>query len=176
MISVALRTPTKAHEGDCLAFLEACKRTGSAMAGTAGLERMSYADWLTKIAKSQAGVNLPADRVPATTFLGYHDAELVGIIDIRHTLNAFLAHAGGHIGYMVHPDKRRLGFASAMLHEALKYAYQTLKIERVLVTCSPDNLGSKRTILNNHGVYENTVEDALLGTVERYWIDLKGRF
>ncbi len=46
-------------------------------------------------------------------------------------------------------------------------------INRVLITCRVDNEGSRRTILANGGVYENTVycerDDK---TLERYWINL----
>lgn len=176
MKTILLVTPTHAHEADCTRFIAACQKADTEIAGTSGLEQLSYDDWLKKLANLQDGINLPTHYVPATTFLGYHDGELIGIINIRHTLNAFLAHAGGHIGYMVHPDKRRLGMASGMLYEGLKFAYHTLKLEHVLITCSPDNPGSKNTIINNGGVYEKTVDDAMLGTVERYWIHLKGRY
>ena len=176
MKTIHLVTPTETHEAECLSFLDACKISTSEIAGTAGLERMPYLDWLKKIAQSEAGLDLPTDRVPATTRLGYYGNELIGIINIRHTLNPFLEHAGGHIGYMVHPKKRRLGMATAMLAAGLKLAKETLNLNCVLVTCSPENIGSKKTILNNGGVYENTVHDTQLGPVERYWIDLKGRF
>lgn len=49
-----------------------------------------------------------------------------------------------------------------------------LGIERVLISCVQGNEGSRRTILNNGGVYESTVYLAERDVcLERYWIDLK---
>lgn len=42
-------------------------------------------------------------------------------------------------------------------------------IDKVLVTCDVNNLGSEKTFLANGGVYENTIEvDGSL--MKRYWI------
>ena len=48
-----------------------------------------------------------------------------------------------------------------------------LGIDHVLVCCVRGNEGSKRTILNNGGIYESTVYQQERDiTLERYWIDL----
>jgi len=45
-----------------------------------------------------------------------------------------------------------------------------LGIEKVLMTCDKDNIGSAKSIINNGGVLENEVE--VDGVIEqRYWID-----
>ena len=50
-----------------------------------------------------------------------------------------------------------------------------LGINRVLISCVTGNEGSKRTILNNGGVYESTVYLAERDVwLERYWIELNG--
>jgi predicted acetyltransferase len=46
----------------------------------------------------------------------------------RHSLNAFLARVGGHIGYVVAPEFRRRGHATMMLRLALKIANEKLGI------------------------------------------------
>jgi predicted acetyltransferase len=48
-----------------------------------------------------------------------------------------------------------------------------LNIDRVLMVCYKDNIGSAKSIINNGGVLENEIiyED---GTIDqRYWIELK---
>ena len=91
---------------------------------------------------------------------------------MRHTFNAFLAAYGGNIGYSVRPSERRKGYATRMLRDTLPFCRQ-IGLDRVLIICRPDNIGSRKTILANGGVYESTVwvpdrQEAL----ERYWIDL----
>jgi predicted acetyltransferase len=90
--------------------------------------------------------------------------ELVGFLNLRHSLNAFLLEEGGHIGYSVKPSARRQGHASAALALGLQKA-AGLGIRRVLVTCDTDNEPSRLTIVRNGGVYEDERNGKL-----RYWI------
>ena len=47
-----------------------------------------------------------------------------------------------------------------------------LGLQRVLMVCDRDNVGSAKSIINNGGVLENEVEND--GVVEqRYWIELR---
>ena len=115
----------------------------------------------------------PAGWVPADLYLAVRiaDNRLVGMIDMRHHIDhPVLGTWGGHIGYSVHPDYRRKGYATRMLAMNLENA-RKLGIDRVLVTCDVNNLASEKTILNNGGVYE---KDASAGDhmVKRFWIQL----
>ena len=84
---------------------------------------------------------------------------MVGICNIRHHLNQeFLVHIAGHIGYSIHPNERRKGYAKEQLPLALQEA-KTLGINRVLITAADWNIGSQKTILANGGVLENTYYD-----------------
>lgn len=172
-MKIQLVLPLKKHQKDVEAFLKVCKQTPSGeMAGTSGAENLSYDDWLHKVYDCFFARNLPENYVPASTFLIYANETLVGFMNVRHTLNTFLEEAGGHIGYMIHPHHRRKGYAKAALKDALSYAKDGLKLSRVLITCSVDNEASKKTIKSVGGIYQNTVDNAQLGTVHRYWIKL----
>ena len=46
-----------------------------------------------------------------------------------------------------------------------------LGIDRVLMTCAKDNIGSAKSIIRNGGVLENEVEEDG-NVVQRYWIQL----
>jgi predicted acetyltransferase len=99
---------------------------------------------------------------------------IVGRVSIRHRLNDVLLRIGGHIGYVVVPEFRRQGHATAILRLALEFAHDTLGHERVLVTCDDDNIGSIKTIQNNGGVLEDVVSGSDLEKPKRrYWIDAK---
>ena len=69
---------------------------------------------------------------------------------------SYLDTYGGHIGYSVAPGERRKGYASQMLKEAL-IKCRELGIDKVLITCTDNNEGSRKTILANGGIYESTV-------------------
>lgn len=96
---------------------------------------------------------------------------MVGICNIRHHLNQeFLVHIAGHIGYSIHPNEQRKGYAKEQLALALQEA-KTLGINRVLITAADWNIGSQKTILGNGGVYEDTRIDPDDGDrMLRYWI------
>ena len=131
--------------------------------------------WIAETERYLKPETTPEGRVPATQFLTIRemDGKLVGMIQVRHLLNDYLAQFGGHIGYSVRPSERRKGYAKEQLRLILPYCKEHLGIEKVLITCDDWNAGSRRTILGNGGVYENTVlEPDSQERLERYWIDL----
>lgn len=106
----------------------------------------------------------PANRVPSTTLWWADGDQYLGRLAIRHRLTPPLFEWGGHIGYDVRPTARRRGYATAMLAAALPIS-RDLGIDSVLVTCDLDNVGSRRTIEKNGGVFE----DVRAGK-RRYWV------
>lgn len=97
-------------------------------------------------------------RVPDTTlFCLDKDRNIfVGAVNIRHYLNEGLLQCGGHIGDGIRPSERRKGYATAMIALALKEC-KKLGIDRVLMCCDKENIGSAKSILRNGGVLENEV-------------------
>ena len=92
----------------------------------------------------------------------------VGAVNIRHYLNENLLKTGGHIGDGIRPSERRKGYATAMISLALQEC-RKLGINRVLMCCDRNNIGSAKSIIHNGGVLENeVVEDGV--PVQRYWI------
>ena len=93
------------------------------------------------------------------------------MINVRHYLNDFLLLRGGHIGDCVRLCERNKGYATSQISLALDYC-KTLGIDRVLITCSEENIASRRTIEKNGGVLENVVEHDGVKNL-RFWIDNK---
>ncbi|MEG0307246.1 MAG: GNAT family N-acetyltransferase [Clostridium sp.] len=110
--------------------------------------------------------------VPATLyFLVDDNNRIYGALHIRHELNDVLLSRGGHIGYGIRPSERKKGYATKMLSLSLNIV-KALGIEKVLVTCDKENIGSAKTIINNGGELENEViYDGEV--IQRYWINFK---
>lgn len=110
--------------------------------------------------------------VPDSTFFCLDEERdiFVGAVNIRHYLNEALLLNRGHIGDGVRPSERRKGIATQMIGLALKEC-KKLGIDRVLMVCDKENIGSAKSIQNNGGVLENEV--TVNGVVEqRYWIEI----
>ena len=108
--------------------------------------------------------------VPDSTFfaLDIKRDVFVGAVNIRHFLTDDLLKFGGHIGDGVRPSERRKGYGSEIIRLALKEC-KKLNIDNVLIICDKDNIGSRKTIINNGGIKE---ESTSLDSQERYWIKI----
>ena len=157
-------------------YKEEMQAADSTMDGCGLLRECETAEaWLKENALYTDPATLPEGKVLATQFLTIRESDnrLVGMVNVRHTLNDYLEQFGGHIGYLVRPSERRKGYAKEQLRLALTWCREELGLEKVLITCLTTNEGSRRTILSQGGVYNGTVQKpgAEKGT-ERYWITL----
>jgi predicted acetyltransferase len=135
---------------------------------------MPFTRYLDVLVEQERGVSLPPRHVPSTFLFAFKGSRIVGRVSIRHMLNDFLQRAGGHIGYVVVPEFRRQGHATEILRQALHIAHEQLGIDRVLVTCDEDNVGSIRTIEKNGGILEDIVSGPDLERPKRrYWIEVR---
>lgn len=170
MDELKLVFPTKEYKEKILDFLQ--EFNGGTIHGCGGLDRLDIDEWFEKI-KEDLVKDTPT-RVSATLFIAIRksDQKIVGIIQIRHKLNDFLLLYGGHIGDSIRPSERRKGYATEMIRLALNEC-RNLGIDRVLMTCDVNNIGSEKSIINNGGILENIVVDEDGNNMKRYWIDLK---
>ncbi len=66
---------------------------------------------------------------------------------------------------------RRRGYATEILRQSLVIT-RSHGVERVLVTCDEDNVGSATVIERGGGTFESTVDSTRGGPPKRrYWID-----
>lgn len=174
MCELLLLLPDETVLDEINAYRSAMLAAGSSMDGTGSLRRHEAAEWLAHARSLMSDETCPEKWVPATQFVCVResDGHIVGMIDLRHRFNDFLAEYGGNIGYSVRPDERRKGYAKWMLAHVLPEA-KKLGLSRVLITCEADNAGSRRTIEANGGVFERTTWlESEQVTLRRYWIHL----
>lgn len=118
----------------------------------------SYEEWLEKVTNNSKVDTVNPNWVLTDTFFAIReqDNKIVGIIDLRHTLNDFLKNFG-NIGYSVRPSERNKGYATEMLRLLLKYAKEC-KFQKLHLSVERDNVPSIKTIIKNGGKLERSFE------------------
>ena len=117
----------------------------------------SYEEWLKSVTDNTSPDTVNPDWVVTDTFFAVDEAGMiVGIIDLRHTLNDFLKDFGNS-GYSVRPSERRKGYATEMLRQVLQVAKQA-GLQEVHLSVERNNEPSVKTIIKNGGTYERSFE------------------
>ena len=130
------------------------------------------AEWFAFVDTLGSRKTAPSYYMPSTPFIAFRmsDGIPVGMIEVKHELNDYMSKHGGHISYSVRPSERRRGYGKRMLAMVLPYA-KLLGHTKVLVVCHTDNEPSRRTILADGGIYEQTYFSELDNIYnENYWI------
>ncbi|WP_226638659.1 GNAT family N-acetyltransferase [Bacillus tropicus] len=168
-----LLKPTYEYSKQITEYRDAFLHADEQPHGSSSLQNFDSLDeWFEKVSIQEVGENLQGNRVPSSQFLSFEKGELIGFVNIRHRLNEELLRESGHIGYSVHPDKRRQGYVTKQLKLALGEA-QKLGLKKVLITCDKSNVGSAKTIQKVGGVLEDEVASSHTSEiVQRYWIEI----
>ena len=131
-----------------------------------------FEDYLAQLKTWQERDRVTPGRVPNAEFWLIANDEFTGRLSLRYELNEYLLRVAGHIGYEIRPTCRRQGYGKEILTLGLQEA-KASGLKRVLITCDEDNLGSKKIIEANGGIFENAVP--IEGAAQRklrYWIAL----
>ena len=115
------------------------------------------------------------ERCPSKTFLLIRESDnkIVGTINIRWNLNEKMLQFGGHIGYGIRPTERRKGYNKINLYLGILEA-RRLGLEKVMLDCDVNNLGSDRTLKALGGKLERTEVDPSDGVLTNvYWFDVE---
>ena len=151
--------PSKEHELQALDFKqEFLDNNEHTINGSELLDQMDdYDQWLRSVTDNTSPETVNPDWVVTDTFFVLDEnEEIVGIIDLRHTLNDFLKDFGNS-GYSVRPSERQKGYATEMLRQILKIAAES-GMDVIHLSVERSNEPSVRTIRKNGGVYERSFE------------------
>lgn len=133
---------------DAIAYINEFYKFNSNINGTGGLNRFldNYEGWLDKLQKDYTR-KATEEKVPARTYFLVRsiDNKIVGMINIRLSLNERLRKYGGHIGYSIRPTERGKGYNKINLYLGLKVC-QEYGIDKVLMDADKDNPASWKTM------------------------------
>src|SRR5262249_20254218 len=119
------------------------------------LARANFVAYVRHLEDQARGERVPPGCVPSNTYWlvrgGSASDTIVGTSSLRHHLTPALEDIGGHIGYRIRPDARRLGYGTHILALTLAKA-RACGLDRVLLTCDTDDIGSGRIIERHGGV------------------------
>lgn len=114
-----------------------------------------YDAWLSSVTDNTSPETVNPDWVVTDTFFAVNEeGRIVGIIDLRHTLNDFLKDFG-NTGYSVRPSERRKGYATEMLRQLLDIA-EACGMNELHLSVERSNEPSVKTITRNGGVFERS--------------------
>lgn len=114
-----------------------------------------YEEWLNTVTRNTDPETVSPDWVLTDTFFTVDGTdEIVGIIDLRHELNGFLADLG-NCGYSVRPARRKEGYGRQMLR-LVKDAARDAGLTELYISVERENIPSVKVIGKNGGEYERS--------------------
>ena len=158
-MDITLVRPDMSHKDKAMAFRAEFFSNGETVInGGELLDRCdSYESWLSSVTANTCSETVDKNWVVTDTFFAVDENDdIVGVIDLRHTLNVFLRDLGNS-GYSVAPSQRRKGIATAMLGLLLDKA-RDAGLEVLHLSVERSNTPSVKTIVRNGGEYERSFE------------------
>ncbi len=147
-MDIKLVFPDLSMEQSVIAFKEAFYHAGEhTIPGSYKLDqdRITYGQWIDilnrNLSKDTANPKFGTSETYAAV---NHDGTIVGIVNLRHELTPFYQNSG-NIGYSVHPEHRKQGYAIAILRATLKKA-RSYGMDEVKLVCADSNIASRKTI------------------------------
>ena len=174
-----LERPSFERKDEIIEYINEFVEYNSEINGTGGLDKIiegyTFEQALARcLSMEDENYAKKINRCQSKTFLliRENDNRIVGTINVRWNLTEAMKRFGGNIGYGIRPTERRKGYNKINLYLGMQEA-KKLGLDRVMLDCDVNNLGSDRTLKALGGVLERTEvnpEDNILTNV--YWFDV----
>ena len=158
--SIKFIMPSLKHKEDAESFIQEFYEYQSDIYGSGELDEYikesNYEDWLKKLNEDIDVANTKEGRVPGLTYfcIRESDNKIIGMLNVRLSLNDFLYREGGHIGYSIRPTERRKGYSNQILKKAI-LILDRLNIKDIRISCRKNDLASIKIISKNNGELES---------------------
>jgi len=171
--------PSLERKNEIIDYLDEFVRFGSDINGSGSLDKIydgyTFEEALDRCLKMEdEDYAKSVNRCPGKTFLLIRedDNRIVGSINIRWNLNEEMLRFGGHIGYGIRPTERRKGYNKINLYMGIIEA-RKVGLDRIMLDCDVNNLGSDKTLKALGGKLERTEIDPSDGTLTNvYWFNV----
>ncbi len=172
-------TPSMERKSKIIEYLDEFVKYGSDINGSGSLDKIY--DGYTFEEALERCLNMEDEeyaksvgRCQGKTFLliRENDNKIVGTINVRWNLNEAMLRFGGHIGYGIRPTERRKGYNKINLYLGMLEA-KKVGLEKVMLDCDVNNLGSDKTLKALGGKLERTEVDPSDGLLTNvYWFNV----
>ena len=171
--------PSLERKNEIIEYIDEFVKYGSDINGSGSLDKIYYGytfeealDRCLKMEDEEYAKSV--GRCQSRTFLliRENDNKIVGTINVRWNLNEAMLRFGGHIGYGIRPTERRKGYNKINLYLGMLEA-KKVGLEKVMLDCDVNNLGSDKTLKALGGKLERTEVDPSDGILTNvYWFNV----
>lgn len=171
--------PSLERKNEIIEYLDEFVKYGSDINGSGSLDKIydgyTFEEALDRCLKMEDEEYAKSvGRCQGRTFLliRENDNKIVGTINVRWNLNEAMLRFGGHIGYGIRPTERRKGYNKINLYLGMLEA-KKVGLEKVMLDCDVNNLGSDKTLKALGGKLERTEVDPSDGILTNvYWFNV----
>lgn len=171
--------PSLEIKNEIIEYLDEFVKYGSDINGSGSLDKIydgyTFEEALDRCLKMEDEEYAKSvGRCQSRTFLliRENDNKIVGTINVRWNLNEAMLRFGGHIGYGIRPTERRKGYNKINLYFGMLEA-KKVGLEKVMLDCDVNNLGSDKTLKALGGKLERTEVDPSDGILTNvYWFNV----
>lgn len=171
--------PSIERKNEIIEYLDEFVKYGSDINGSGSLDKIydgyTFEQALDRCLKMEDEEYAKSvGRCQGKTFLLIRESDnkIVGTINVRWNLSEEMLQFGGHIGYGIRPTERRKGYNKINLYLGIIEA-KKVGLEKVMLDCDVNNLGSDKTLKALGGKLERTEIDPSDGILTNvYWFDV----